>query len=85
MRVCAAWKIDSLFEQLDEDTSGSLDEHELFKLMQVAAEQPFPKTATSCVPNPNSLTLHRGESESTRVGLRRMGLACDARMSASSR
>jgi hypothetical protein len=56
MRVCAAWKIDSLFEQLDEDTSGSLDEQELFKLMQVAAEQPFPKTATSCVhqPNPNS-------------------------------
>ena len=43
MRVCAAWKIDCLFEQLDEDSSGSLDEQKLFKLMQVAAEQPFPK------------------------------------------
>ena len=32
-----AWKIDRLFEQLDEDGSGSLDEHELFKLMQMVA------------------------------------------------
>ena len=31
------WRIEHLFEQLDEDESGSLDEQELFTLMKVAA------------------------------------------------
>ena len=37
MSVCAGWRIEHLFEQLDEDESGSLDEQELFTLMKMVA------------------------------------------------
>jgi Ca2+-binding EF-hand superfamily protein len=57
------WKIDRLFEQLDEDVSGSLDEQELFIIMKMVADARYVRVSDKVLRNDVKMIIHEMSNE----------------------